>query len=402
METPDKEFFIGTCQIQLKYLSFLGRDSIDRAVNQLADVLRLSCEPAADRNQIPVVLYPDELEKVLSDSALSLETFVEATTPRLTPSTQLRCVHDRQRHEAALRVEGPNMWWVARLYCIPRGSDPIRLLRSEADEFAFQKPSSDGDIFLKIREYETTNCLYAARDWRNRLSRGKQVSFKAVRNHLQLSEKLDGLRGLPGLWQGLQLGSIARHLASHPHEEMVQYLQHINDIWHKITLEDFEVQQALDAKTVQNLELRVPVCSTDQAVIKEMMESGTLFGSITDPQLRARIHHAILQIEEVITTIECWHEDMRYLSIGVTILKDYIIDESLRNRRCGRPFANSFNYLESTLFLNNILEADGHTSYPSTLFIQRDFIRSILREDGALGADSTEYPIPRCSSSRHI
>lgn len=59
------------------------------------------------------------------------------------------------------------------------------------------------------------------------------------------------------------------------------------------------------------------------------MESGTLFGSITDPQLRARIHHAILQIEEVIPTIECWHENMRYLSIGVTILKDYIIDEPL-------------------------------------------------------------------------
>lgn len=76
---------------------------------------------------------------------------------------------------------------------------------------------------------------------------------------------------------------------------MVQYLQHINEIWHKITLEDFKVQQALDAKIVQNLKLCVPVCSTNQAVIKEMMEFGILFGSITDPQLRARIHHAILQ-----------------------------------------------------------------------------------------------------------
>lgn len=95
---------------------------------------------------------------------------------------------------------------------------------------------------------------------------------------------IDRLQRFPGLWQGLQLGSISRHLASYAHEEMIQYLQHINDIWHKVTLEDFEVQRALDAKTVQNLELRVPACSTDQTMIKEMMESvgrhdGELFGN---------------------------------------------------------------------------------------------------------------------------
>lgn len=137
MEESHIEFLVGTCQVQLKNLCFFGRASIDHAVNQLAEVFRLSCASHSKQNLIPVVLYPDELEKVLEESGLSMQHFVQIQPDlhKLTPSAHLRCVHGRQRYEAALLVGGPDMWWGIRLYCIPRGSDISRLLRKETDQF---------------------------------------------------------------------------------------------------------------------------------------------------------------------------------------------------------------------------------------------------------------------------
>lgn len=71
--------------------------------------------------------------------------------------------------------------------------------------------------------------------------------------------------------------------------------------------------------------------------------------------------------------------------------------EIVLKRRCGRPFANSYQFLRSTLFLDTVLQADGHTNHPTTLFIQRDFLRSIFGEDPiTVEAEGSDH---RCGTS---
>jgi hypothetical protein len=50
-----------------------------------------------------------------------------------------------------------------------------------------------------------------------------------------------------------------------------------------------------------------------------------------------------------------------------------------RERRCGKPFANSFKRLRSQLFLSNLAHLEQRPSLnPSVLFVQRDFINSFF------------------------
>ncbi|KAM7213699.1 Protein of unknown function (DUF3723) domain containing protein, partial [Rhypophila decipiens] len=101
----------------------------------------------------------------------------------------------------------------------------------------------------------------------------------------------------PGVLDGLELGSIARTFLTHAFEEMTQHLDHIFEVWDRITLGDTNVKEAADAETVEFLELRAPSVSTeDQKHIKGLMQSGMLFRRITNPDLRIRIEQLPLKI----------------------------------------------------------------------------------------------------------
>lgn len=347
------EFLVGVCQVQLKKLRFVAsRDKIDAATKQLVEVFTTTeCEPYEHQNQYPVVVSPREFEAALAVSRLSMQDLVavqEASSrrpiPKLHPSGKLRCLHGRQRYEAALLVHGPEMWWAVRVFLVPEDCDIPRLLRGEIEQYFYQTPPSDGEIFLKVRYYTEVGMSCFADEWRTRLSGPKKISLRAIETHPSLLEKLDQLRTFPGLWVGLQLGNIQKHLAAHAVEEMLRYLQHVYNVWDRITLHNDTVRQATDITTVRYLELRAPgAIRADADALRQLMSSGELFQLVSDPALRSRLQHEVLSTRVLIPSIRTFHENMRYLSIGMQIIKDHVIDElggrSMYRamRECWRP-----------------------------------------------------------------
>lgn len=503
------EFLVGTCQLKLKDLIFeSGRDRLAGAVDQLMQVFPTSCNPIDKENQIPVVVSPDELQEILGASGITMQDLIGPSSPlpKLRPPRPLRCIHGRQRYEAALQVEGPGMWWAVRVFCIPPGSDVTRLLFKEVDQHYYQTPPSDGDVFRKVREYTEDDRPDAADLWRARLSKGKRLALRALELRPTLLDKLDQLRCFPGLWQGFHLGCVEKHLALHAIEEMVHYLQHTYEVWDKITVRDPSARQAVDNETVQNLELRVPALSTDDAAaVQNLMASGTLFRHISDTSLRVRLQERILETKCLIPSLRTFHENVRYLGIGIKIIRELVIDdlggrsvsaamrdcwdsnssssvevtegmyhqvaerhthnlayyqvllaalryfprlsttpprcerkqqaveagvddvfvtifsrgvhqqgfrsqkltkalsrscplgplsaptgegqllEASRNRRCGRPFADSYKYLAKTMFLPGCVAAHERTRYPSAIFVHVDIMNSFLPSPNANG-----------------
>jgi hypothetical protein len=71
-------------------------------------------------------------------------------------------------------------------------------------------------------------------------------------------------------------------------------------------------------------------------------------------------------------------------------------EEAELKRRCGRPFERSFRYIRSHLFIPELVKDQGVGTYPTTLFIQRDFLRSFLGDLALLSNDggSRQTPAP--------
>lgn len=326
--TSMDEFLIGSCELQLSKIHFIaGREAKRVAITKLVERFKISCDP--QDHQIPIVVSPEELQVVLSESHVSLDDIVQRRIPRpkLNPSRKLCGIHARQRYEAAIRVFGPNMWWTVRVYCIPAGSNISELLPKETDQFYYQTPPSDGEVFLKVREYEESDRAACATLWRLKLSTCKQVALGALERQEHFLEKFDQLRAFPGLWEGFQLGNIQRCNALYATEEILHYLQHIRDIWERLTLYDPVVQQATDVATVQNLELLAPaISSSDGDKVRELMESRQLFRNICDSGMRNRLQDAILQISVLIPSIRTFHENMKLLTIGMMILRDHVLE----------------------------------------------------------------------------
>ncbi|KAI7785351.1 hypothetical protein LA080_007184 [Diaporthe eres] len=203
------DFLIGTGQVQLKNLLFenSSRERVKRPRDQLQKVFEHRCDPFAYENQIPVALFPEELEEVLKESRLSMQGLVSS-----------------------------------------RDALPKLYARNEVDQYYYQTPPTDGQVFL----------------------------------------------------------------------------QHVHDAWTWMTLGEPWVQEAADEDTVRELELRAP--------------------HFSEPMTRQRIQEAILQMPQLlIPSIRTFQENMKWLTVGVQILKDTVIDKAGKKqvrkamRDCWKP-----------------------------------------------------------------
>lgn len=80
-----------------------------------------------------------------------------------------------------------------------------------ADEYSNSINFSDGEIYLKLRQYNTLTdqsegTHFAEKCMMSRLSRDKRKDFKLMLKNKSLIAALDALRVFPGVWHGFQLG----------------------------------------------------------------------------------------------------------------------------------------------------------------------------------------------------
>ncbi|OJD10549.1 hypothetical protein ACJ73_09760, partial [Blastomyces percursus] len=126
------------------------------------------------------------------------------------------------------------------------------LQASIVDEYSNEKPPSDGEVYWKVRQYQyEANSRFEER-WKSRLSSNKAKRFRQLSSpaHVDIRAAFDALLAIPGLWNGMNLGSLHRVLALNCDEEIVTYLTHVKQFWSSLVDDDRDKMMKIDLHTV--------------------------------------------------------------------------------------------------------------------------------------------------------
>lgn len=196
------------------------------------------------------------------------------------------------------------------------------LFRRKCEAFSFEIPYTDSEIYRKIRFSDNFD-FSEKKDWLKRLSNCKETILRMLFRNERLAKALDRLLVFPGLWTGLQLGNFHKHIALHCEDHLIQYLHYTFDIWSEITGQDNGIAQAVDADTVCYLQSRFP-SGRDRTDIQQLCHDMKIFPEITNDAIRGALQNRILGLKTFIPSIETFHRDVRYLSLAVISIKNWI------------------------------------------------------------------------------
>ncbi|PTB49512.1 hypothetical protein M431DRAFT_55278, partial [Trichoderma harzianum CBS 226.95] len=187
------------------------------------------------------------------------------------------------------------------------------------------KKISDGDIFQNVRYFATQRRYDIAQQWINILSAPKRRHLTFIFDRPVIMDSLDRLLCYPGLWAGLQLGNWAKHLAAHVDKCIVNYLEYINSSYERIFSGHEESKHLLDESTVYQLQNLTPAwCNNDRLYIQEAFRKKIIFKSIESEEILTRLEQNLLSFPGIIPSIQTFHQNMKYLTIGVKILEKYV------------------------------------------------------------------------------
>ena len=328
-------FLSGFVKVPLFLLNFeprqnQARELDSRVVLQLEDAFSINFEPATPENHIHGVLTESELTNILCELNTTLsslrQTLYSGTYP-VVERTRIWCPAGSHRVEAAKNLFGNDIHWIVQLHCPPddleRGSYD-EFIRTLAERHFVQCTHSDGEIFRNIRRYDFAR-PELVKQWRTRLSPSKQISLNvllAASNTATKREKnatksgdtvlqaLDALLKFPGLWEGLELGNLHKHLALHCTEELVRYLRHVHDVWDYIAGGDPRLQTCVDIATARHLQSLAPCASlADRQLICSLLDENRIFSKVRDSLQRGQLKERILCLDAVIPSIKSFHEN---------------------------------------------------------------------------------------------
>ncbi|RSL89850.1 hypothetical protein CEP52_014772 [Fusarium oligoseptatum] len=220
----------------------------------------------------------------------------------------------------------PLSWWVVRLYCVQGNwlRFPLQLsstsatrqrIQDEVEHTSHETRYSDAEIYRLIRKY---------------------MRSKDNRRELECRERLTPYK-FPGVIGGLQLSNVHKHLALHIDEQISHYLRHILKVWDDITGDDSRVTIFVDLETVKCLQFRAPSTSdVDRLAIKRMFSDGTLFRELRDLDLRDVVRDRVLSVQGIIPSLQTFHENMKYISMGAKFLRKHFITP-LQDKQLGTP-----------------------------------------------------------------
>ena len=192
--------------------------------------------------------------------------------------------------------------------------------------------ASDGELYSLIREHMKKENEQGVDECRNRLSGCKQISLNGLLLRVPILRRLDQLQIFPGILSGLELGNVHKHLSLHCDSNIIHFLEsHIKNTWLDITGNEPSVQRHVDPITVRRLQFRVPAASaSDRRLITQMFDDGDIFEGMSDTEMRERVKQNVLALKVVIPSVESFHENMKFFSLGMKIIRKNIADPSPR------------------------------------------------------------------------
>lgn len=218
------------------------------------------------------------------------------------------------------------------------GPGRVQALRLDSEQFSHETSYSDGAIYRKVRYYMAANKLGEARRWILRLSNCKRKSLYALLRDKVVHQALDELLPYTGLWDGLQLGNMHKHLALRCPMQMVSFLLHIRDTYAEIFRGVEHCKGLLDVDTVRFLQYKCPSASTDdRGLIQDAVRRHEIFILISDSEVRSTILANILSLQVVVPSIQSFHKNMIYFSIGAKIVRHHIEPTKPHSNKTRKP-----------------------------------------------------------------
>ncbi|KAL3430341.1 hypothetical protein BDV09DRAFT_199731 [Aspergillus tetrazonus] len=128
--------------------------------------------------------------------------------------------------------------------------------------------------------YESEHNARFRKRWWSRLTPNKEKRPKALLAHEEFRDAFDQLLPIPGLWSGLQIGSLANLMAIKCDEGILNHLRFIQEFWSSIVTPDGLMR--VDQQTVERLQLMAPgVSAADSRVVHGLVISGQVFSEFT-------------------------------------------------------------------------------------------------------------------------
>ncbi|KFY04073.1 hypothetical protein O988_01015 [Pseudogymnoascus sp. VKM F-3808] len=206
-----------------------------------------------------------------------------------------------------------------------------------------EKPS-DGEIYCKIRQYERLGNLLLVEQWKALLSdhRRKCLRLLSGRRDGKLAVAFDDLLDIPGLWEGMRISTLHTVMALNCDEEVIHYLKHIKEFWHRLLHGDNNALRKVDQATVKALELKSPRYSRrDARVIQGLLMSGQIFAEFSRSE-REVIWGDLRSVDGLIPSLFTFFEDLRYLTACAGCLKRLV--NLSRQDTVYTAFQRSFTY----------------------------------------------------------
>ncbi|KAH3206082.1 hypothetical protein KXW62_003601 [Aspergillus fumigatus] len=187
---------------------------------------------------------------------------------------QLQCLHGQHCIRIGRELLPPgDRWWSVDIY-LEDISDELRT--SLLEEYSNEKPPSDGEVYWKIRQYDSEHNARFRKRWLSRLSANKEKRLKALLAHDEFRDAFDELLAVPGLWGGEpRIGSLGKLIAAKCDEEIVSYLNFIREFWFSIVDGVPAALMRIDQRTVEKLQLHAPgVSQEDSRTVQGLVLSG--------------------------------------------------------------------------------------------------------------------------------
>ncbi|KAJ5766653.1 uncharacterized protein N7511_004269 [Penicillium nucicola] len=318
----------GTAKINISQITphpSISQHMNTKNVERLCEIFdKEGCRRLDIYNHVSAVVSRQHLHEALQAgrvNAADMMTDQPSQYPRLHFSTgSIQCLHGQHRLKAGEHyLPSIDQWWTVDLYLDDISPD---LQTSLIDEYSNERVPSDGEIYLKVRQYRNEANAHFENRWLARLSDNKARRLRGLESHPSVRAAFDSLLVLPSLLiHGMQIGSLPQALAICCDEEIVHALTRLLQYWSSLVGHDRARMFKIDLHTVEILQLLAPgVSSKDRTTVKGLVHSGEVFSNFTESE-RGSIWKRLKRTEGIIPSLYTFFKDLWYLESCANCIK---------------------------------------------------------------------------------
>ncbi|CAM1508792.1 Fc.00g056400.m01.CDS01 [Cosmosporella sp. VM-42] len=324
----------GFVKVKIEDLVFAPDDtSCDCNVNseKVAQLGRIfeteGCNRTDPQNFILGEITQNVLQEAMELSNLTTENLRDRGEPcmlYLPPHAFIRCANGRSRAKAILDIGRFGRWWTIELY----GELNRETFDTIAENYVNEGKFSHGHICERIVHHRAKDPVGEKRWWA-RLSKSKANILRRILKHPSLAPPILGIIQLiPGMRDGMEIGTWHKIISGKCDEEIVRYLEHILDIWTAL-MGSKEALQYVDPEDVWEFQLRVPgISRKDYHHLASLVMSGVAFKKLMDESEREKLLDRMKAIKYLIPSIHTLQKDFKYLRLCTDTLKRLILGKS--------------------------------------------------------------------------